>query len=76
LPTPDMPSRVTFLLFQARNSSMLNFTAVAPGGVKALDYAGIKPYRPDTAGRTRGCIEFVRDAMRAAAADLHRLMEL
>jgi len=55
---------------------MLNFTAVAPGGVKALDYAGIKRYRPDTAGRARGCIEFVRDAMRAAAADLHRLMEL
>jgi 5,10-methenyltetrahydromethanopterin hydrogenase len=54
---------------------MLNFTAVAPVGVKALDYAGIKPYRPDTAGQTAGYINFVRNVMREAVADLYRLME-
>jgi hypothetical protein len=39
LPTPDIPSKVTFLFFQARNPSLLNFTAATPEDRKAFDYA-------------------------------------
>jgi hypothetical protein len=49
---------------------MLNFTAVAPGGIKALDYAGIRRDRPDQRGD-----HFMKEPVQRPIVFLTRLVE-